>query len=66
MYKVKLVTNHNVIKKTIKTFDTLLEAQHCAYLNFTYCDVITINGIPFTKEDYEDYLDYLNYIEFSS
>lgn len=62
MYKVKLVTNHNVI--TIKTFDTLLEAQHCAYLNFMNCDV-TINGIPFTKEDYEDYLAYLNHIEFS-
>lgn len=62
MYKVKLVTDKGAIKSTIKKFDTLFDAQHCAYLNFN-THVVTINGEPFTEEDYELHSYLLNYID---
>lgn len=60
MFHVTLVTNNKIIK--IETFNTLLRAQHCAYLNFKDYDVM-INSIPFTEDDYENYLAFLNWIE---
>lgn len=60
MYKVNLISNHEVVET--KTFDTFNEAYHCATVYFNSY-TITINDVPFTEEDYEAYLDFLLFVE---